>query len=120
FEAFFRGKCEDSYCEFNFSPSTEWAAYRFARYREEMADLDDVDSITVERAVGPGLLVVGAQLDLARMAPILGEGLQCALAAVIEEKSGAKSYWALAHPAGNPDFHHKDCFKLEIARNMPS
>jgi hypothetical protein len=36
------------------------------------------------------------------------------LAAVIEETSGRKSYWALAHPPGKPDFHHSDCFALEL------
>ena len=36
------------------------------------------------------------------------------LAAVIEETSGRKSYWALAHPPGKPDFHHSDCFALEF------
>ena len=36
------------------------------------------------------------------------------LSAVIEETSGRKSYWALAHPPGKADFHHSDCFALEL------
>jgi hypothetical protein len=36
------------------------------------------------------------------------------LSAVIEEASGRKSYWALTHPSGEPDFHHSDCFVLEV------
>jgi hypothetical protein len=36
------------------------------------------------------------------------------LSAVIEDSSGAKSYWALAHPPGKPDFHHPDCFAHEL------
>jgi hypothetical protein len=36
------------------------------------------------------------------------------LAAVIEETSGRRSFWALAHPPGKPDFHHADCFTLEV------
>jgi hypothetical protein len=36
------------------------------------------------------------------------------LSAVIEDRSGQKSYWALAHPPGRPDFHHEDCFALEL------
>jgi hypothetical protein len=120
FEAFFRAGGEDAYCEFNFSPSTEWAAYRFARYREEMAPLEEVDDIAIERSAGPGRLVVAARLDLARMGPIVGQSLLAAMSAVIVEKSGAKSYWALAHPPGKPDFHHKDCFRLEIARKTAS
>jgi hypothetical protein len=36
------------------------------------------------------------------------------LSALIEETSGRKSYWALAHPPGKPDFHHADCFAHEF------
>ena len=36
------------------------------------------------------------------------------LSAVIEETGGRLSYWALAHPPGKPDFHHSDCFALEL------
>jgi hypothetical protein len=37
------------------------------------------------------------------------------LAAVIEERDGSKSYWALAHPPGKADFHHADCFAHELS-----
>jgi hypothetical protein len=36
------------------------------------------------------------------------------ISAVVATKSGEISYWALAHPAGSPDFHHKDCFALKL------
>ena len=36
------------------------------------------------------------------------------LAAVIEEQSGAKSYWAIAHPADKPDFHDPACFAATL------
>ena len=42
------------------------------------------------------------------------------LSAVIEETSGRLSYWALAHPSGRPDFHHADCFTLELPDTDPS
>ena len=34
--------------------------------------------------------------------------------AVLEEKDGTKSYWALAHAADKPDFHHPDCFVAKL------
>jgi hypothetical protein len=34
--------------------------------------------------------------------------------AVIADKGGRIAYWALAHPPGNADFHHKDCFALQL------
>ena len=35
--------------------------------------------------------------------------------AVIEERGGTKSYWALAHPADKPDFHDPACFVATLA-----
>jgi hypothetical protein len=40
FEAFIQSGVGDSYLEFNFSPSSQWAAYRFDGYRLGMARLD--------------------------------------------------------------------------------
>ena len=42
------------------------------------------------------------------------DGFDLGLSAVIEDKAGEISYWALAHPEGAPDFHHGDCFALQI------
>jgi len=37
------------------------------------------------------------------------------MTAVIEEEGGAKSFWALAHASGKPDFHDAACFVGELA-----
>jgi hypothetical protein len=42
------------------------------------------------------------------------QGRAVGLSAVIEEVDGSKSYWALRHPPGQPDFHHRDCFALRL------
>jgi hypothetical protein len=108
FEAFVRPACGDSYFEFNFAPSTQWAAYRFDGYREGMAAAE-IAAPRIEVARAPQRYVLRAQLTLP------GEGVwRLGLSAVIEETSGRKSYWALAHPPGKPDFHHCDCFALEL------
>jgi hypothetical protein len=36
------------------------------------------------------------------------------LSAVLEEKDGTKSYWALAHPREKPDFHDPGCFAARL------
>jgi hypothetical protein len=33
---------------------------------------------------------------------------------VVEDQSGKLSYWAVRHPPGKPDFHHPDCFALDL------
>ena len=109
FELFLRDR-EGSYLEFNFSPSTQWAACAFDGYRSGMRDAPD--------SMQPAIRFVAGGEGLALMAEIEGlpsEGSwQIGLCAVIEEKNGNKSYWALAHPPGAPDFHHPACFALEL------
>lgn len=97
------------YCEFNVAPSTQWAAYRFDAYRDGMRPLEGIapPRIVVERTAGRFTLRAGLQLPLDARGRI-------GLSAVIEETEGCKSYWALAHPPGKPDFHHADCFALEL------
>jgi hypothetical protein len=36
------------------------------------------------------------------------------VSAVVENADSSLSYWALRHPPGKPDFHHPDCFALEL------
>jgi predicted GIY-YIG superfamily endonuclease len=106
FEAFLG--LDGGYLEFNFSPSTEWAAYRFSGYREGMAELDIPE---------PRLSVSHAEhaLELTADLALPDPPARLGLSAVIEETSGIKSYWALRHPPGDkPDFHHPDCFALEL------
>ncbi len=99
------------YFEFNLSPSTEWAAYSFISYRTDMQTLAlDVEP-HISFAVKPDTFTLEADLDLGQIPQ--GE-LKLALSAVIEERDGTKSYWALAHPPGQPDFHHPDCFALTL------
>jgi len=32
----------------------------------------------------------------------------------VENAAGSKSYWALRHAPGKPDFHHADAFALQL------
>ena len=55
------------------------------------------------------------QLDLPLPPAIPTEAaLQVAITSVIEERSGRLSYWALAHPGPEPDFHRRDGFLLRL------
>jgi hypothetical protein len=48
--------------------------------------------------------------------PQPGSPLRAGAAAVIEEMDGQMTYWALAHPAERPDFHHRLGFVLQVGR----
>ncbi len=95
------------YCEFNFAPSRQWAAYRFSGYRAGMADLE-IPAPAIER-LADGVRV---RIDLGG----LPDGAwRVGISAVIEEAGGRLSYWALAHPEGRADFHDPACFALGVA-----
>jgi hypothetical protein len=114
FEAFLRYKGEPAYCEFNFAPSGEWAAYAFRRYRDGMSLVQDFDPRIVVRRTEERLeLDVLIRLDC--LSPVRPRTrVQLALSAVVEDEQGALSYWALIHPLGRPDFHHPAAFALEL------
>ena len=113
FEAFVRS-VGDQYVEINLSPSTAWAAYVFDTYRGEPT-LPEIDSPPLDIDRESDLLRLTAAVDLSGVEFLGGhDQWEVNLTAVIEETDGTKSYWALAHPSGKPDFHHPDGFVLEL------
>ena len=115
FEAFVRASADVAYYEFNFAPSTQWAAYRFDGYRSGMAPASKIDVPRIDLQSNNAGHELHVELELDRLQGLpLNAPWHLGLSAVIEETSGRKSYWALAHPAGKPDFHHLDCFALEV------
>lgn len=115
FEAFVRIPGAEPYVEFNLAPSTQWSAYRFDRYRQGMAPADLPAPRLATTSQGDGF-ALSAELDLAALPDLRPEApWRLALSAVIEDAAGGISYWALAHPAGKPDFHHGDGFALVLA-----
>jgi hypothetical protein len=121
FEAFVRRPPGAAYYEFNFAPSRQWAAYQFSGHRTGMRVATEIGDPRIEVDLGPERYILRAslKLDEVLLAASCGKREQDAawrlgLSAVIEEAGGCQSYWALAHPQGRPDFHHSDCFALEV------
>jgi hypothetical protein len=115
FETFIRAAGGADYYEFNFSPSTQWATYRFGGYREAMHIADEVQALPIVIGSQATRYTLSAEVDLDLTKLSRHKKWQLGLSAVIEELDGHKSYWALAHPPGKPDFHHSDCFAYEFS-----
>ena len=118
FEAFVAPADAPAYHEFNFSPSLDWAVYRFSAYREGMspAEIGRAPEISVRR--GDHGLELQSTVRVGYLADLADARLlRIALAAVIEDESGTLSYWGLRHPPGKPDFHHPNGFALEVVRS---
>lgn len=121
FEAFVGLSDTPRYLELNFSPSGQWAAYRFDSYRQGMAPAPDTAPRLMLRRSAQRLgLQAEVRLDGCLAAaepgsPLSGERhLRIALSAVVEDQEGRLSYWALRHPPGAPDFHHPESFLLAL------
>ena len=123
FELFLRPPGSPAYFEFNFSPSSRWAAYAFESHRHGRRDLrlrvapvvdPDPDG---EGGSGAAAYALEAEVDLSDLPPA---ALRMGLSAIVEETDGTRSYWALAHPPGDkPDFHDPSSFVLELPAYHP-
>ncbi|HUL18423.1 MAG TPA: DOMON-like domain-containing protein [Steroidobacteraceae bacterium] len=115
FETFVGTPDASGYCEFNFSPSGDWAAYQFEDYRRgrAQAPLRTAPALQVDER--PGRLTLSATLELGGVAALeRAPQLRLALAAVLEDGQGSLSYWALRHAPGPPDFHHRAGSTLKL------
>ena len=114
FEAFVGSTVSGEYCEYNFSPSGAWAAYQFSGYRAGMQPLKGGGLPNFAFDMLDGDLVLTAQVDLGWMQLQQAGTARLGVTAVIEDRSGVLSYWALRHPAEKADFHHADGFIIVL------
>lgn len=112
FEAFIRpDAASPRYTEINLSPSRAWAAYAFDDYRAGMRNAGDINASNIETSSNGRIYNLRAAIPLHTLGPA---PWRVALTAVIEDASGEKSYWSLAHAPGKPDFHHADGYALTL------
>lgn len=114
FELFVALPGEPQYWEFNMSPSGDWNVYKMDAYRrlgfrEETA----FTQLPFAFTSGHSSLSLDLSVDLASILPP-GQVLQVGITAVIQTTKGEDSYWALAHPGPQADFHLRDSFTLTL------
>ena len=112
---------QESYREFNLSPSGDWAVYRLEGYRRGLAPDPAWSALPLTRhdpgsTAGPAShaalelqLTTTLPPELAT-APVLG----AAVTAVPQLQDGSCHYWALRHPGEEADFHRRDGFVLRL------
>lgn len=113
FEAFIRLGGE-AYLELNFSPSGQWAAYRFDGRRKGMRNLETIRVSRIRAVRGEGRYDLRASVDLSGLTELKPDApWRMGLTAVAVE-SARSTYWALAHGAGKPDFHDPATFQFDL------
>jgi hypothetical protein len=109
FEAFLREAGQKPYREWNFAPSGQWAAYDFLSKRKGMKNAKIASEPYVRMEDNFTWWALGATIAIDA-----DNQWEMGLSAVLEEKDGTKSYWALAHGSDKPDFHSPDCFAAKL------
>jgi hypothetical protein len=117
FEAFIKQAGESAYYEFNFAPSSAWAAYKFSGYRQGQNNLALAEPPLIETELHDTCFELRTVVGIADL-PGLHDAsdLRLGLSAVLETESGHCTHWALRHPAERADFHHAAGFALLIPR----
>ena len=115
FEFFLAIRDQPGYWEFNMSPSGDWNVYRVDAYRrvgfrEETA----VSKLPFALRKESDGIMIEVSVNLSSIIPLEAE-LQIGITAIVQEKDGRETYWALAHPAPYADFHLRESFILALA-----
>jgi hypothetical protein len=114
-EFFVKVSGEESYYEFNFAPSGEWAVYAFQTHRHRVAGGESVASPQITFFKTGDVMELNAAVSLAQLSSRHTRAkLSVGLATVVEDMNGRLSYWALAHVNGKPDFHNAAAFALDL------
>lgn len=114
FEAFwsFSEKPSDPYWEFNLAPDGRWNVYTFHEYRKRNPHWKPAFKPEVSITKDGEKTVLHVSFPFGNATPSLK--LYFGLSAVIENKDGKLSYWALTHTESEPDFHDKRSFTLVL------
>jgi hypothetical protein len=113
FECFLAVEDSPCYWEFNLSPSGCWNVYRFSGVRESMAEEEAFSSLVITAERNENTVSLRLETSLGGIIRA-GEPLDVAVRAVVKEKAGALSYWALTHCGPRPDFHRRESFILRL------
>jgi len=105
------------YWEFNLSPAGPWNVYAFQAYRQGMREEPALASLPFLVSRESTSLLVSLEVDLAGFIPA-APVLEAALAAVIKGTDGGLTYWALAHPGPQADFHRREGFLIKLPDNL--
>ena len=101
------------YWEFNLSPAGHWNVYHFRDYRQGMTEDEAFTALPFSIEKEQTLWHLTVEIDLARIIPA-GQALDAAVTAVIRDRHLETTYWALTHPAIQPDFHRREAFIIDL------
>ncbi len=114
FEFFVAIKDQPQYWEFNMSSSGNWNVYAMDAYRQvNMREEAGFTQLPFEFKKTNAEITLDISVDLN---PILepAQVLQIGVTTIIQTDDGNESYWALAHPGPQADFHLRESFSIRL------
>lgn len=112
FEFFLRLKNTFKYWEFNLAPTGDWNVFRFHGLRQDIAEEMSFQDLPFTVMQTEECLRLNIDIDLDLL--IDRQQIDVAVTSVIENQDRQLSYWALTHPAPEPDFHHQNSFLIKL------
>ena len=109
FEAFVGVAGSEGYWELNLSPAGHWNLYRLDGYRSGLRPEPACAALAVARQQEVNALTLDVALNLSTLMPAEAP-LELSLTAVLQQRHGDCSYWALRHTGSEADFHRRDSF----------
>lgn len=101
-----------SYWEFNLSPSGDWNVFALRGYRQGLGEESAFSTLPFTVRCTATALHLAVTVDIGELidsSQPLWLGISAVI--IITEK---ESFWAIAHPAPEADFHHPDSFIIEL------
>ncbi|WP_417912176.1 DOMON-like domain-containing protein [Candidatus Electronema sp. TJ] len=111
FELFIAPAGQPQYWEINLAPSGDWNVYAFSACREGMREEQAVTALPCQTERQPDALTLEFAVPAIIAAARPAEAAACA---VIQRRTGQKSFWALRHCGQQPDFHRRASFCLSL------
>ena len=109
FEAFVGVAGSEDYWVLNLSPAGHWNLYRLDGYRSGLRPDPHGSAVAISRQQEVDALSLNVELNLSNLVPA-ETALELSLTAVLQQRDGLCSYWALHHTGSEPDFHRRDSF----------
>ena len=102
----------DPYWEFNLSPSGDWNVFALCGYRQGLQAETAFSTMPIYTRSLKNAISLDVSVDVGQLVDA-SQPLRMGVSAVVLS-AGEESFWAIAHPAPQADFHHPDSFVIEL------
>ena len=114
FEFFLAVKDQPAYWEFNMSPSGDWNVYAVDAYRQvNMREESAFTQLPFNFQKTDRELRLDISVDLSKIIQT-GQEIQAGITTILQTMDDNESYWALAHPGVQADFHLRESFLIKL------